>query len=149
MRARDGSAQPERREVSDEAGAQIRQLRRRGGGGGRMRPAGQLERRTMRLRARGSGDAARQRRQHVVDPRGERPVAGIDEHHLLLDTHRPGRVGGGRIPVYPGREHVHRSTGLKGRLGSGENAQGHRIVERGACRNRQIFVAATGHWSGP
>jgi hypothetical protein len=60
MRARDGCAQPEWGEVGDEAGAQIRQLRRCGGGR-RMRPAGQLERRTMRLRARGIGDARRQR----------------------------------------------------------------------------------------
>jgi hypothetical protein len=56
---------------------------------------------------------AQLRRQQQPDSTetGEVQLAGIDQHHLLFHAHRPGRRCGGRIPVCPGREHVHRNSG--------------------------------------
>jgi putative transposase len=62
---------------------------------------------------------AQLRRQQQPDSTetGEVQLAGIDQHHLLFHAHRPGRRCGGRIPVCPGREHVHRTSGSSLKVG--------------------------------
>ena len=78
--------------------------------GGRVRAAGQLERGAVRLGRGMVGDDARQRGQHVVDPRGERPVVRVEEHDLLLQPDRPRRGVRVRAPRGPLRQPPHGIT---------------------------------------
>ena len=90
-----------------------------------VRVGAQLQRRPVRLGARVGQQLARQSFHHRVRARGQRPVAGVEQHHhLLLDADRPRRHARGR-PVRPppraGLRGARRCAGL-GRLGRGRGA---------------------------
>ena len=109
VRARSRRRAARAAQVGGQPRAQVGQLADRGRDG-RVRARDQLERRAVRLGRGVVGDLRRQRRQHLVDPRGERPVVRVEEHHLLLDADGPRRRGGRRVPLRPARQAGHGST---------------------------------------
>ena len=107
MGPRAGRAHPEVLERLRQLGPHLLELGRRGAHS-RVDARLQLDRRPVGLRVQLALELGARRGQHVLDPVGERPRAGLDEHHLLLDAERVGAClvaarplgpGGGRGPL--------------------------------------------------
>ncbi len=92
-------------------------------GDGRVRVGAQLERRAVGLGARVSGELSVKPRHHRVGARGERPVGGVEQHHLLLDPYGPGR---------------HRGRPLRPQAGTGELDRRRHRVRRHAHRSPSV-----------
>jgi hypothetical protein len=92
-----GGAQPERQQLVVQRHPQRVQL----GGRGAHRvvhAGGELERAGVRLGADMFGQPRRESGEEAVDALRERPPVRLEQHHLLLDAHGPGRAGGVGVP---------------------------------------------------
>jgi hypothetical protein len=87
MRAGDGGAQPLLRERAGESPAELGELRD-GLGDGAVHAGADLHHGRVRLQRHTFAQVLRQVVEHLVRAEGERPVARVEEHELLLDADR-------------------------------------------------------------
>jgi len=113
VHARDRGREPEIARVVGQPRAQAAELRDRTADGG-VGAGVQLERPFVSLGRAVPGELVAEHGEHLVGALGEHPGAGIEEHHLLLETDRVRRR---RLPIGPaGRSLQAALLGRDGRL---------------------------------